>query len=102
MQRSDLLGLVGVAILVALGIALCALRDNDDGPALRALNAQGFRGVAITDRSILGGWYGCSEGELAYEARAVNPRDEVVTVIVCCGAGLQGCTTTKACTIRTR
>lgn len=86
-------GLAALALLVCLvaGAATCA-----PGPekAVQTLHVSGFKDVKITDtHRFAASWYGCSDKDgVAHEATATNPAGQRVSVVVCCGVWLKGCT----------
>lgn len=84
---------VGIAFLAVMILALgqCA-----PGPekAVATLRTMGFSDIKVTDsHPYLASWHGCSDSDgVAHEAKATNAAGQRVSVTVCCGYALKGCT----------
>lgn len=87
------------ALLVAgafLGTIVLAMGQCAPGPekAEQALKTMGFRDIKITDsHPYAAEWNGCGKGDaVAHEATATNANGQRVSLVVCCGMVMKGCT----------
>lgn len=65
-----------------------------DRDICRSLETQGYVGCVIQERhEVLPAWNGCGGSDaVAMSVSTRNPRDQQVTVTVCCGWPTKGCT----------
>ncbi len=82
-------------LVVLGGLLLCGCGEMV-GPtrAMEALRAAGYADITIkAQHGIAPTLYGCANGDaVAFEASALNPRNERVMTTVCCGLVLKDCT----------
>lgn len=92
MKGETFLKLILIIGFLAVSIGVTVMAVSDDDSPRRALTSMGFTNVNIGESSMLGEWYGCAKDEISHQATATNPAGIRVSVVVCCGAILKGCT----------
>jgi hypothetical protein len=82
-------------VLMILGTLAGCGEAVSPGRAKKALENEGYTEVLIKEQhGMAPGLYGCDakSDAVAFDAEAVNVRGKRVTVTVCCGLVLKGCT----------
>lgn len=91
------IGAVGIVATVGfIGALVLAQGECSPGPgkAQDALRTMGFRDVKIIgSHPYAPSFYGCDKNDaVAHEATATNAQGQRVSVVVCCGMVMKGCT----------